>query len=69
MDDYMKEMMDLKTLVTKTLEKKGVLARIRVRLAYVAPSYALSVLVRGTRHWGGRGSAVRLFFCRCRIRL
>ncbi|CAM6094703.1 unnamed protein product [Calypogeia fissa] len=32
MDDYMKEMMDLKTLVTKTLEKKGVLARIRAEL-------------------------------------
>jgi hypothetical protein len=30
MDDYMREMGDLKTLVTKTLEKKGVLARIRV---------------------------------------
>lgn len=28
----MKEMMDLKTLVTKTLEKKGVLARIRAEL-------------------------------------
>jgi hypothetical protein len=32
MDDYMREMGDLKTLVTKTLEKKGVLARIRVKL-------------------------------------
>ncbi|KAL2629647.1 hypothetical protein R1flu_014333 [Riccia fluitans] len=32
MDDYMKEMMDLKTLVTKSLEKKGVLARIRAEL-------------------------------------
>lgn len=31
MDDYTREMMDLKTLVTRTLEKKGVLARIRVR--------------------------------------
>ncbi|GFQ03574.1 protein tonneau 1a [Phtheirospermum japonicum] len=30
MDDYTREMMDLKTLVTRTLEKKGVLARIRV---------------------------------------
>lgn len=30
MDDYMREMVDLKTIVTKTLEKKGVLARIRV---------------------------------------
>jgi hypothetical protein len=34
MDDYTREMMDLKTLVTRTLEKKGVLARIRVRLFY-----------------------------------
>lgn len=33
MDDYMREMVDLKTLVTKTLEKKGVLARIRVSLS------------------------------------
>ncbi|WMV25669.1 hypothetical protein MTR67_019054 [Solanum verrucosum] len=29
MDDYTREMMDLKTLVTRTLEKKGVLAKIR----------------------------------------
>ncbi|KAF3498812.1 hypothetical protein DY000_02056224, partial [Brassica cretica] len=32
MDDYTREMMDLKTLVTRTLEKKGVLAKIRVTL-------------------------------------
>lgn len=32
MDDYMREMVDLKTIVTKTLEKKGVLARIRAEL-------------------------------------
>ncbi|KAG0588176.1 hypothetical protein KC19_2G222200 [Ceratodon purpureus] len=32
MDDYMREMVDLKTLVTKTLEKRGVLARIRAEL-------------------------------------
>uniref|UniRef100_A0A0A9E784 Uncharacterized protein n=1 Tax=Arundo donax TaxID=35708 RepID=A0A0A9E784_ARUDO len=31
MDDYAREMMELKTLVTRTLEKKGVLAKIRVR--------------------------------------
>lgn len=31
MDDYTREMMDLKTLVTRTLEKKGVLAKIRVK--------------------------------------
>ncbi|OAP02866.1 TON1B [Arabidopsis thaliana] len=31
MDDYTREMMDLKTLVTRTLEKKGVLAKIRFR--------------------------------------
>ncbi|KVI04977.1 LisH dimerization motif-containing protein [Cynara cardunculus var. scolymus] len=30
MDDYTREMMDLKTLVTRTLERKGVLAKIRV---------------------------------------
>jgi hypothetical protein len=30
MDDYAREMMELKTLVTRTLEKKGVLAKIRV---------------------------------------
>jgi hypothetical protein len=35
MDDYTREMMDLKTLVTRTLEKKGVLARIRVRLLFL----------------------------------
>ena len=34
MDDYTREMMDLKTLVTRTLEKKGVLAKIRVRLLH-----------------------------------
>lgn len=32
MDDYAREMMDLKTLVTRTLEKKGVLAKIRVSI-------------------------------------
>lgn len=32
MDDYTREMMDLKTLVTRTLEKRGVLARIRAEL-------------------------------------
>ncbi|KAG8390656.1 hypothetical protein BUALT_Bualt01G0106300 [Buddleja alternifolia] len=32
MDDYSREMMDLKTLVTRTLEKKGVLAKIRAEL-------------------------------------
>jgi hypothetical protein len=34
MDDYTREMMDLKTLVTRTLEKKGVLAKIRVYLFF-----------------------------------
>jgi hypothetical protein len=33
MDDYAREMMELKTLVTRTLEKKGVLAKIRVSLS------------------------------------
>lgn len=37
MDDYTREMMDLKTLVTRTLEKKGVLARIRVRFFNSSP--------------------------------
>ncbi|XP_072994157.1 protein TONNEAU 1a-like [Typha latifolia] len=32
MDDYAREMMDLKTLVTQSLEKKGVLAKIRAEL-------------------------------------
>ncbi|KAL7586330.1 hypothetical protein Lser_V15G36328 [Lactuca serriola] len=32
MDDYTREMMELKTLVTRTLEKKGVLAKIRAEL-------------------------------------
>eukprot|EP01018_Ginkgo_biloba_P018378 Gb_04802 [translate_table: standard] len=32
MDDYMRELIDLKTLVTRTLEKKGVLAKIRAEL-------------------------------------
>ncbi|KQJ92691.1 hypothetical protein BRADI_4g45300v3 [Brachypodium distachyon] len=32
MDDYAREMMELKTLVTHTLEKKGVLAKIRAEL-------------------------------------
>lgn len=32
MDDYTREMMELKTLVTKSLEKKGVLAKIRAEL-------------------------------------
>lgn len=44
MDDYMREMVDLKTLVTKTLEKKGVLARIRVRFYS-----SLSMSVSGAR--------------------
>jgi hypothetical protein len=34
MDDYAREMMELKTLVTRTLEKKGVLAKIRVRSCF-----------------------------------
>jgi hypothetical protein len=38
MDDYMREMGELKTLVTKTLEKKGVLARIRVTLFSFSPA-------------------------------
>ncbi|KAH6832709.1 tonneau family protein [Perilla frutescens var. hirtella] len=36
MDDYTREMMDLKTLVTRTLEKKGVLAKIRVSIGALA---------------------------------
>eukprot|EP00262_Sarcandra_glabra_P021770 TRINITY_DN9329_c1_g1_i1.p1 TRINITY_DN9329_c1_g1~~TRINITY_DN9329_c1_g1_i1.p1 ORF type:complete len:267 (+),score=61.86 TRINITY_DN9329_c1_g1_i1:75-875(+) len=32
MDEYTREMMDLKTLVTRSLEKKGVLAKIRAEL-------------------------------------
>ncbi|KAL0397710.1 UNVERIFIED_CONTAM: protein TONNEAU 1b, partial [Sesamum calycinum] len=36
MDDYTREMMDLKTLVTRTLEKKGVLAKIRVSILVLA---------------------------------
>eukprot|EP00268_Persea_americana_P017440 TRINITY_DN183_c1_g1_i1.p1 TRINITY_DN183_c1_g1~~TRINITY_DN183_c1_g1_i1.p1 ORF type:complete len:269 (-),score=71.18 TRINITY_DN183_c1_g1_i1:519-1325(-) len=32
MDEYTREMMELKTLVTRTLEKKGVLAKIRAEL-------------------------------------
>lgn len=35
MDDYTREMMDLKTLVTRTLEKKGVLAKIRVTIEMI----------------------------------
>jgi len=38
MDDYAREMMELKTLVTRTLEKKGVLAKIRVRTSPFLPS-------------------------------
>ena len=38
MDDYTREMMDLKTLVTRTLEKKGVLARIRV-ISFIPPPF------------------------------
>ena len=34
MDEYTREMMDLKTLVTRTLEKKGVLAKIRVNFFF-----------------------------------
>lgn len=36
MDDYTREMMDLKTLVTRTLEKKGVLAKIRVKISQLS---------------------------------
>lgn len=39
MDDYAREMMELKTLVTRTLEKKGVLAKIRVRTYHFFPSF------------------------------
>ena len=42
MDDYTREMMDLKTLVTRTLEKKGVLAKIRVTISsYLSLIYPL----------------------------
>jgi hypothetical protein len=44
MDDYMREMGELKTLVTKTLEKKGVLARIRVTL-FFSFSFGISTAV------------------------
>jgi hypothetical protein len=43
MDDYMREMGELKTLVTKTLEKKGVLARIRVALFFSLPPTAVHI--------------------------
>jgi hypothetical protein len=43
MDDYMREMGDLKTLVTKTLEKKGVLARIRVSFSPFSAVFFSSV--------------------------
>jgi hypothetical protein len=42
MDDYAREMMELKTLVTRTLEKKGVLAKIRV-----SPSHSLIQISQG----------------------
>lgn len=43
MDDYAREMMELKTLVTRTLEKKGVLAKIRVQIPH-PPSLFFSSL-------------------------
>lgn len=46
MDDYTRQMMDLKTLVTRTLEKKGVLAKIRVKSpALPFPCFSLSLFV------------------------
>lgn len=43
MDDYTRQMMDLKTLVTRTLEKKGVLAKIRVSItAFFSISFSFS---------------------------
>ncbi|KAJ6845954.1 stomatal closure-related actin-binding protein 1 [Iris pallida] len=45
MMDYAREMMDLKTLVTRTLEKKGVLAKIRgIAMASAASSSSRSDL-------------------------
>jgi hypothetical protein len=43
MDDYAREMMELKTLVTRTLEKKGVLAKIRVRTSNLFSSFPPSL--------------------------
>ncbi|CAL9069435.1 unnamed protein product [Musa banksii] len=45
MDDYAREMMDLKTLVTRTLEKKGVLAKIRVKCYPPSPSSIFLAIV------------------------
>jgi hypothetical protein len=49
MDDYAREMMELKTLVTRTLEKKGVLAKIRVRTSpfFISP---IPPLIRCLHH-------------------
>ncbi|OMO69447.1 putative FGFR1 oncogene partner [Corchorus capsularis] len=47
MDDYTREMMDLKTLVTRTLEKKGVLAKIRARFFCGGKSDKLERVCRG----------------------
>jgi hypothetical protein len=49
MDDYAREMMELKTLVTRTLEKKGVLAKIRVRTSHLFIS-PIPPLIRCLHH-------------------
>jgi hypothetical protein len=55
MDDYAREMMELKTLVTRTLEKKGVLAKIRVRSCFpISPSPFLHTLPPPSRAHGSR---------------
>lgn len=46
MDDYAREMMELKTLVTRTLEKKGVLAKIRVQIPHPSSSLLLLTFLR-----------------------
>ncbi|KAG5379641.1 hypothetical protein IGI04_027483 [Brassica rapa subsp. trilocularis] len=64
MDDYTREMMDLKTLVTRTLEKKGVLAKIRAELR---ASRLLCALVCEYLEWAQLDHTLKVYQPECNL--
>ncbi|CAH2064087.1 unnamed protein product [Thlaspi arvense] len=62
MDDYTREMMDLKTLVTRTLEKKGVLAKIRAELRRL-----LSALICEYLDWAQLNHTLKVYQPECNL--
>ncbi|KAM0069049.1 putative transcription factor interactor and regulator LisH family [Helianthus debilis subsp. tardiflorus] len=78
MDDYTREMMDLKTLVTRTLEKKGVLAKIRgfelasddivdVVLRVKIERRLLTALICEYLDWAQLGHTLKVYLPECNL--